>query len=55
MFLRILAWAGLIFGVAITLESSLVAHRPNFVWIGLLALSILYFVKNGFLKAKTPS
>ena len=50
MVLRILAWVGLLFGAVISAESVLIAHKPNFVWIGIFVLSIFYFGKNGFLK-----
>jgi hypothetical protein len=55
MILRVLAWIAVLFGGVITLESTLVAHRPNVIWAGLLVLGILFFVKNGFLKPKSAS
>ena len=52
---RILAWCAVLFGGAITFESTFVAHRPNLVWILVFILGIGYFIKNGFLsKPKLP-
>jgi hypothetical protein len=52
---RVLAWLAVIFGAAITLESTLIAHRPNWIWILILVLGIAYFLKNGFLRSKPPT
>jgi len=54
MILRILAWCAVIFGGAISVESTFVAHRPNLVWILVFILGIGYFIKNGFFSKPKP-
>jgi hypothetical protein len=55
MIVRVLAWLALIFGAAITLESVLIVHHPNWVWILIFIVGVAYFAKNGFMKRKAPT
>ena len=50
MVVRILAWIAVIFGGAVTFESTFIAHRPNLVWVAAFLVGIGYFAKNGFMK-----